>query len=529
MGSKATITPRLVIIEGKEKGKVISLENGTAVLGRSKGDVLIPDPRVSRSHVAIHFDDETGKLTFTDLKSLNGTLVNGSAQEAGELKDGDRLQLGNTLFDCQVVTSTKEPSLFASRAVSHSPEGGGINADDPIFLPQDLPREPQVMNGAAATARRKLNVLPKLRHLYLAIPRKTRLYSLCALALGFSFWYASGPSAAPITNDNVDRMFSSITELQAKGRLEEALQKAEEIKKSNPDNSRLYKLLGDLYALQGKPEDSVLAYQKALTLTPVQNVAHIKLMRLYLSTGMKKEAEAENNEVERITKEKLSNEELNAESREFFVEVGTLWLDIRELEVPPKKMIVMGQALANVIAPKETIGWKLQAVGQILQGIPEEAVRNLELARKRDPGDQSILQYLVFAKVKLNDLAGATSLVQEWMEKFPNATQPLLIVAHWKYEAKDFASAIPMLQKAAELAAKSPGDPVLPEAYFLLGKIYKEQGQMPEAENAFRIACEKGYATACDTALLSNEPAPDASVAPAPPVPEPPSAPSTNP
>src|SRR4051794_31186696 len=102
MVSKSAITPRLVIIEGKDKGKVIPLSDGTVVVGRSKGDVIIQDPRISRSHIALHFDGKTSTLSFTDLKSLNGTLVNGNPAEGGPLNDGDRLQLGNTVFDCQL-------------------------------------------------------------------------------------------------------------------------------------------------------------------------------------------------------------------------------------------------------------------------------------------------------------------------------------------------------------------------------------------------------------------------------------------
>ena len=43
MGSKSQQTsPRLVVIEGKDKGKVIPLKGGTLVIGRSKGDVIVP-------------------------------------------------------------------------------------------------------------------------------------------------------------------------------------------------------------------------------------------------------------------------------------------------------------------------------------------------------------------------------------------------------------------------------------------------------------------------------------------------------
>ena len=58
MVSKSKFAPRLVIIEGQEKGKVIPLQSGSAIIGRSKGDIIVQDPRVSRSHAAIQYDEK---------------------------------------------------------------------------------------------------------------------------------------------------------------------------------------------------------------------------------------------------------------------------------------------------------------------------------------------------------------------------------------------------------------------------------------------------------------------------------------
>ena len=47
MAPKPNIVPRLVIIEGKDKGKVIPLSEGTAVIGRTKGDVVAYYERIA--------------------------------------------------------------------------------------------------------------------------------------------------------------------------------------------------------------------------------------------------------------------------------------------------------------------------------------------------------------------------------------------------------------------------------------------------------------------------------------------------
>ena len=121
MVSNSKPSPRLVIIEGKDKGKIIPLTDGTCVIGRSKGDVVIQDPRVSRSHVAVHYDSESGKLSYTDLKSLNGTMVNGEPGETGVLADGD-LAVANSLFTDDAFFD-EFPSLMISEVNEYNAIG----------------------------------------------------------------------------------------------------------------------------------------------------------------------------------------------------------------------------------------------------------------------------------------------------------------------------------------------------------------------------------------------------------------------
>lgn len=70
------------------------LETGTVVLGRSGADVNINDPDVSRRHASI--EQTQGTLLIRDLKSMNGTFVNGTRIEKETLHDGDRIRIGTS-------------------------------------------------------------------------------------------------------------------------------------------------------------------------------------------------------------------------------------------------------------------------------------------------------------------------------------------------------------------------------------------------------------------------------------------------
>lgn len=62
-------------------------------VGRSRdSDVVLADPEVSRRHAVLRFRD--GKWILEDLRSRNGTAVNGIRVGRCELRPGDRLVIG---------------------------------------------------------------------------------------------------------------------------------------------------------------------------------------------------------------------------------------------------------------------------------------------------------------------------------------------------------------------------------------------------------------------------------------------------
>ena len=66
-------------------------------IGRSPdADVVILDEKASRIHCGIRLWD--GDFYVKDLKSRNGTYVNGERVELAKLRVGDRLQVGSIVF-----------------------------------------------------------------------------------------------------------------------------------------------------------------------------------------------------------------------------------------------------------------------------------------------------------------------------------------------------------------------------------------------------------------------------------------------
>jgi pSer/pThr/pTyr-binding forkhead associated (FHA) protein len=102
---------KLVILEGKFQGCEIPIPNTVLLIGRdSQCHVQLHSPAVSKRHCAIAA--WAGKVRVRDLKSRNGTYVNGQPV-VGEVtvKDGDQLQVGTHLFQFQIVFDQQAPDI----------------------------------------------------------------------------------------------------------------------------------------------------------------------------------------------------------------------------------------------------------------------------------------------------------------------------------------------------------------------------------------------------------------------------------
>ena len=100
VGSEWKQEPILRLVTGTTPLKTIAIPVGTLVIGRNKDCqvVLMGDSKVSKKHVEVRRDGSG--VYLRDLKSTNGTSVNGEFLVAAErqLRDGDKVRICEHLF-----------------------------------------------------------------------------------------------------------------------------------------------------------------------------------------------------------------------------------------------------------------------------------------------------------------------------------------------------------------------------------------------------------------------------------------------
>lgn len=91
---------KVYIAKGPDSGRFVSLKDKTALIGRgSDNSIRINEKSVSRMHVKVLREND--KYYIEDLKSRNGTWINGNAIDAGrrvEVQQGVPVALGNVLI-----------------------------------------------------------------------------------------------------------------------------------------------------------------------------------------------------------------------------------------------------------------------------------------------------------------------------------------------------------------------------------------------------------------------------------------------
>ncbi|MBA3709689.1 MAG: FHA domain-containing protein, partial [Planctomycetes bacterium] len=97
--------PTLRFITGENAGHMVLIEKPRVVLGRNEtADVTVADVKTSREHAAISSRD--GSWWVEDLKSRNGTLLNGNALvSSAQLRSGDRIKIGLIELEFDIVAA----------------------------------------------------------------------------------------------------------------------------------------------------------------------------------------------------------------------------------------------------------------------------------------------------------------------------------------------------------------------------------------------------------------------------------------
>jgi pSer/pThr/pTyr-binding forkhead associated (FHA) protein len=83
----------LIAQRGPSIGSRFLLDDDLSVAGRHpNADIFLDDVTVSRRHV--EFSRVGAEFSLRDMGSMNGTYLNGSRVEQGQLKTGDEIQIG---------------------------------------------------------------------------------------------------------------------------------------------------------------------------------------------------------------------------------------------------------------------------------------------------------------------------------------------------------------------------------------------------------------------------------------------------
>lgn len=95
-----TTSLSLHVVEGPDVGQTFELADLPATVGRHPLNTIpLSDPSISRYQFRILLRD--GELVLEDAGSLNGTWVNGEQATSVPLKEGDRIEFGNTVVEAQ--------------------------------------------------------------------------------------------------------------------------------------------------------------------------------------------------------------------------------------------------------------------------------------------------------------------------------------------------------------------------------------------------------------------------------------------
>ena len=86
---------RLVTLSGLRTQPVAVPRSGITLGGAQGNGLVLDHPKISRNHAVIQV--RKGKVTLVDLKSSNGTRLNGRPVESARLADGDRITLADAV------------------------------------------------------------------------------------------------------------------------------------------------------------------------------------------------------------------------------------------------------------------------------------------------------------------------------------------------------------------------------------------------------------------------------------------------
>jgi len=104
------------------------LVRGEVIVGRDFGQLKLRDGRVSRRHVRV-WEETDGRYMVEDMRSTNGTLLNGRALEVPtHVADGDKVYLGGTVLKFTLVDETEARYLERMERLAGTDPLTGLHA-----------------------------------------------------------------------------------------------------------------------------------------------------------------------------------------------------------------------------------------------------------------------------------------------------------------------------------------------------------------------------------------------------------------
>lgn len=140
----ATQMARLVVIGGTDRGREFVLTKPETGVGRgTDNEIVLTDIAVSRRHFILTFDGRI--FGVRDLGSGNGTILNGQRVGTVPVRDGDQIEIGNTLmrFEHPDGAAAQAPAQGVAGA---PPQGQQYPLQPP---PQEAPYAPQQAGWAS--------------------------------------------------------------------------------------------------------------------------------------------------------------------------------------------------------------------------------------------------------------------------------------------------------------------------------------------------------------------------------------------
>jgi len=118
----------LFFLSGPMLGRLFPLSVGVTLLGRGQEcDIVIKDNRVSRKHLKLKWGDE--KAVIEDLKSTNGTFVNGEKIKRRTLRQNDKVHMSpTTIFKFSLADEDERVAIDELYELGvHDPLTGAYN------------------------------------------------------------------------------------------------------------------------------------------------------------------------------------------------------------------------------------------------------------------------------------------------------------------------------------------------------------------------------------------------------------------